>query len=220
MALNIKINENDILFIGSPLGKMENIFSLSTNKNNNSNCIKLSKNKKTVCNKCYVKKSMGINPHLEQALNRNEFLKTRLLEQNEIEKLSFLKNQLYFRFESFGDVDTLTQLINYNNIAKNYKNCNFALWTKNYFLLLKYFRAGYTLAKNIRLVISSPFLNADINELFINTLKKYHNDIITFSVYDKNHLENKNVNCGSKKCIDCLNCYKSGKRNNVIEILK
>ena len=62
-------------------------------------------------------------PALENALNRNEFLKNRLLDAEEIKQLSFLKNQCVFRFESFGDIDTITQLRNYNNIASEYKNC-------------------------------------------------------------------------------------------------
>lgn len=220
MGLNIKLNEKNIISIGKPQGKMENILTLSTNRNNNKNCLLLSKNKNTVCNKCYVKKSMGINPHLESFLNNNEFLKHRLLELYEIKKLSFLNNTKYFRFESFGDIDTITQLINYNNIAKTYKKTQFALWTKNYFILLKFFKSGYTLNKNINLVLSSPFLNKELSTLFVDTIKKYHNNTITFSVYDKKHIENKVINCGGKKCIDCLNCYKTGKKENVIELLK
>lgn len=220
MALNIKLNDNDIIFIGSPLGKMENILSLSTNKNNNTNCIRLSQNKNTICNKCYVKKSMGINPHLENALNKNEFLKTRLLSKEEIKKLSFLQNQLYFRFESFGDIDTITQLINYNNIASYYKNCQFALWSKNYLLLLSYYKQGLKTCKNLNIVISSPLISKELNNIFIDTLKKYNKNIITFTVYKKNDIDIKKVNCGTKKCIECLNCYKKGIRKNVIELLK
>ena len=218
--MNIKLKNGDILFIGSGSGKMENISSLGTNKNNNKNCLRLSSNSKTICSKCYTKKSFGMYPALENALNRNEFLKYRLLDAEEIKQLSFLKNQCVFRFESFGDIDTITQLQNYNNIASAYKNCVFGLWSKNYFILLKYFRSGFKLSKNINLILSSPFLNTPISNMFIDTIKKYHKKVISFTVYDKTHKQDQKINCGGKKCIDCLNCYNKNKIQNVNEILK
>ena len=42
-----------------------------------------------------------------------------------------------------------------------------------------------------------------------------------FTVYDKQHAENVNINCGGRKCAECLRCYtKSDEIEYIAELLK
>ena len=124
---------------------------------------------------------------------------------------------MYFRFESFGDLNNDIQLTNYMNIAKTFKNCNFALWTKHYNLLLTWLK-NHKAPKNIRLILSSPKINGSINDMLLDVFKKYHKNTISFNV--TSNKKDSNINCGKRKCINCLNCYKKGVANNVLELLK
>lgn len=206
-------------------GKMEGIPSISTNKLTNANCIKMSHIKNSICSHCYVEDTIKrytfkdgtcrLTNNLEE---NTQLLTKRLLTNEEIKHIEGLVNRLYVRFEAFGDLNNETQLINYVNIAKHFKNTHFTLWTKQFFLIFNYLKSGKKLSKNMTLVLSSPLLNEEINKSLVDIVKKYHKDTITFTVVDDKTRED--INCGGKKCINCLNCYKSGKKKNVIELLK
>lgn len=215
------INENEYISITKHGGKMEGIPSISTNKYTNENCIKLmnNHNNNTICKFCFVDKVANQYKTLTNALQNNTgILTTRLLSKNEIARLVDIQNRLYVRFESFGDLNNEIQLLNYCNIAKFYKLTNFALWTKHFNILIKFFKNGHKLPKNLTLVLSAPLINKGLNKLLVEKIKTHHKNTITFEVVSDANTPG--INCGGRKCMDCLNCYKPGKKHNVIELLK
>lgn len=221
----IQINSQDTINITKHSGKMEGLRSLSTYKNFNENCKRLAQNKLSICSHCYVDKnikrySTKEGNALENALvDNHKLLTSRLLTKEEIIRLN-LFNDVYFRFESFGDLNNEIQLRNYVNIAKHYKNTNFALFTKHYNIVYKFVKEN-KMPNNINLVLSGIFLNNPFNTAIVDYIKKYHKNTITFVVYDEETAEETNtrINC-QKKCNTCLNCYKKGKKFDVVEKLK
>lgn len=222
----MKVYFNDFEFINVSInnqgGKMQSIPSISTNKRLNENCKKLCNSSKDniICKKCYVEKTIEFRKDIEPCLTHNHnILTTRVLNESEIKKLSnSIKNYSIFRFESFGDLNNETQLINYLNIANACKNTKFGLFTKHYKIVLNYFKKGYKMPKNVTLILSSPFIDNTLNNNFIDMFKKYHNRVISFNVISDK--QNPSINCGKLKCIDCRNCYDSKKPHDVIELLK
>ena len=65
-------------------------------------------------------------------------------------------------------------LQNYVNIAKSCKHTKFALFTKHYSIIREYFQSGKSFPNNITLVISSPFIDHELNHMFVEGIKKYH----------------------------------------------
>lgn len=218
--MKVYLNKEKTIYlnINKSQGKMTGILALSTDKRLNENCQKLSQDPSLICSKCYVERSLKQYRDLEPCLIHNQQLLTsRLLTQDEVNHLDFLKNTMYFRFESFGDLNNDIQLTNYMNIAKTFKTCNFALWTKHFNLLLTWLK-NHKAPKNIRLILSSPKINGSINNMLLDVFKKYHKNTISFNVTSDK--KDPNINCGKRKCINCLNCYKKGVANNVLELLK
>lgn len=109
-------------------GKMEGMQSLSTSCLCNKYCKNRSNNSELVCSHCYAQRQMKIYKNLNACLERNtEILTGRILKEAEIPMI----NASFFRFESFGDLINVTQVINYFHICKKNKHVRFALWTKN-----------------------------------------------------------------------------------------
>lgn len=220
--MRYNINTNEYLNVTKHGGKMEGIPSISTNKYTNENCQKLmnSTNQNLICKSCFVDKVARMYKDVEIALQHNsDILTKRILTKEEIKEFSkaFINN-IIVRFESFGDLNNEIQLINYNNIAKACKYTKFALWTKHFSIVREYLKKGNKLASNITLVLSSPFLDRELNKQFVDAFKKYHKRTITFTVTkDKN---NPNINCGGRKCLTCRNCYDSKNPKDVIELIK
>jgi hypothetical protein len=195
-------------------GKMQGIRSLSTYKMFSDTCLKLKDNPKTICNKCYVDKTMLYAPQLSLALIYN----TILLKYTKLSKRQLpIINDLYFRFESFSDLQNQNHLQNLYAIAKHNPYTQFALWTKNYTLLWK-----EKAPKNVNLILSSPLLNecTPYADLLLKTTKARTGakNVKMFSVYDGEHIQNQNC---LKSCINCLKCYKKNdKTEYIVEHLK
>lgn len=109
-------------------GKMEGMQSLSTSCLCNKYCKNRSINSDLVCSHCYAQRQMKMYKNLNACLERNtKILTGRILKEAEIPMI----NASFFRFESFGDLINITQVINYFHICKKNKHVHFALWTKN-----------------------------------------------------------------------------------------
>lgn len=201
-------------------GKMQGIPSISTNKYTNCNCLKMSKLNGCICSKCYVDGVAKRYPNLIQALQHNtEVITARILTGAELQVLSkHFANTLICRFEAFGDLNNETQIINYSNIARACKYTKFALFTKQFGLLLNWFRNGGRLPNNITVVLSTPYINTEIYNEKLELFKAYHERTIIFSVVDDPN--NKKINCGGRKCLECRNCYDAENPHNVTELLK
>jgi hypothetical protein len=162
---------------------------------------------------------MAMYPRLEKSLENNTAILTRELTFDEIKEIAkFFLNTSIVRFESFGDLNSEVQLLNYIRIARAAKHTKFALFTKQYAIVRKYFESGKRFPDNVTLILSSPFIDHTLAEPFVNYFKQYHRRVITFTVTrDK---ENPSINCGKRKCVECRNCYDAKNPKNVIEFIK
>lgn len=204
---------NGLHFTLKHTGKMEGFASLSTSVCDNARCRENAKIEGSVCQKCYASKmAKRYGENFRNPLSEN----TRILTSSIIDfDLLPVINRLYFRFESFGDLNNATQVINYFNICKKNHSTRFALWTKNPDFIQQAIDMGYKKPKNLNIILSS---------LFINVERKTAYDFVDkiFTVYDKNTIESQgiNINCGSKSCINCLKCYKKNDVRIINEKLK
>ena len=192
--------------------KMQGMVSFSTSNLCNKFCDKMKDTKGSICQKCFADRQLKIQKSTANKMERNNWIKYDTLIK---ENTPFINNA-YFRFESFGELETMQQLKNYMNIAKYNKHCNFTLFTKRADLLNRF--EGKKPA-NFLIMLSSPLINKQVipNE----KIESLINGI--FTVYDKKTIEEKDIkiNCGSLKCIECLACYKKGKKTKIInEMLK
>jgi hypothetical protein len=162
---------------------------------------------------------MAMYPKLEASLTNNTTVLTRELTFAEIKAISkFFLNTAIARFESFGDLNNETQLLNYIRIARAAKHTRFALFTKQYGIVRKYFESGKRFPDNVTLILSSPYIDHVLNDAMVDVFKQYHRRVITFTVTrDKT---NPGINCGQKRCVECRNCYDAKNPKNVIERIK
>lgn len=213
--INNKSTKNYLLKITKHGGKMSGIRSLSTYKLVCNTCLQFKDNKKTICNKCYADRQLKLYKQLAPCLIYN----TLLLKYTKLSarQLPFI-NELYFRFESFSDLQNAQHLENLYKIARYNKKTRFALWTKNYKLI-----KSMKTPQNVNIILSSVLLNAcvldEYNAAKMKTATGAKN-IKIFTVYDKKHITTVKQNC-AKKCITCLKCYKAHDNTLFInEILK
>lgn len=214
----INLSNNKRLFISLSNSKMGLIPSLSVSTLNNLFCQKMRQLDGVVCQKCYAWKIEKLYAKTYQALTNNDFLKYELLSKNDLLIITTYLNQFnYVRFNSFGEIETITQLRNYFNIAKMCRLSHFTLYTKNFKLLEKYLKT-HRQPKNIKIILSSYFINKPLKrENLSNKLK--HNNI--FTVYDKNTQptqHKKSVSCG-KDCSKCMLCYLKNKDLYINEVI-
>lgn len=186
-------------------GKMSGMQSLSTSCLCNKNCLNRVENVNLVCSHCYAQRQMKMYKNLEKCLKKNtEILTTRLLTDEEIP----LINAVFFRFESFGDLNNEIQVVNYFRICKRNKHVKFALWTKNLWIIAETINNGENKPRNLQVIYSSPYLDKCDNKL-----NKYPFIDKIFTVYTKEHIKANNIeiNCGAKRCLSCHKCYVKNK---------
>lgn len=209
-----KSTERFLLKISKHDGKMQGIQSLSTYKLVCETCLSLKDNTKTICNHCYVDNVFKRYTQVAMVMIYN----TLLLKYTKLTSRQIpIINDLYFRFESFSDLQNQNHLQNLYKIAKRNPYTQFALWTKNIKLVLT-----EKAPKNVNIILSSPILNEclPLAETIIDKVKRETGckHIKVFSVYDKEHIQNQNC---EKHCITCLKCYKKKDNTTFInELLK
>lgn len=193
-------------------GKMAGMASISTAVTTNARCAKNAKIPGSICAMCYAAKQMKFYPSMEKPMIENQRILTS--EILPAEKLPTINN-LYFRFESFGDLNNATQVKNYFNICYKNPRVKFALWTKNPDYIAAAIRDGYEKPDNLNIVLSS---------LFVNKERKTRYPFIdkVFTVYDPDYIEKNNVqiNCGAKNCFTCGLCYEKNGISVINEKLK
>lgn len=193
-------------------GKMIGMHSVSTSTNTNERCRANAKIKGSICEKCFAETQTKRFPSMNGPLEENQRILTG--EILPAEKLPLI-NALYFRFESFGDLNNAIQVINYFNICYKNPRVNFALWTKNPDFIAEAIAAGYEKPDNLNIVLSSLFVNVERKNIFPFVDK-------VFTVYDKKYIQENgvNINCGERKCLDCRLCYEKNGVEAINETLK
>jgi hypothetical protein len=193
-------------------GKMAGMASISTAVTTNERCAKNAQIPGSICQKCFAAKQMKIYPSMEKPMVENQRILTS--EILPAEKLPIINN-LYFRFESFGDLNNATQVKNYFNICYKNPKVKFALWTKNPDYIAAAIRDGYEKPANLNIVLSSLFVNKERKNVFDFVDK-------VFTVYDPQYIEENNIsiNCGARNCFTCGLCYEKNDVSIINEKLK
>jgi hypothetical protein len=193
-------------------GKMAGMASISTSVTTNARCAKNAAIKGSICEKCFAAKQMKVYPTMEKPMVENQRILTS--EILPLEKLPTINN-LYFRFEAFGDLNNDIQVINYFNICYKNPRVKFALWTKNPDYIAAAIAQGYKKPENLNIVLSSLFINKQRPNPFPFVDK-------VFTVYDPAHIaeNNTDINCGAKNCFTCGLCYEKNGVTVINEKLK
>lgn len=180
-------------------GKMSGLQSLSTAVEINPLCIKRQAKKDSICAHCFAVALTNRYSALAEHLRRNAAILSA-----DVLPLSVLPliPSRYFRFESFGDLMSVNQVINYFNICRKNPDTLCALWTKNPHLIAKAIEAGHVKPENLQIVLSSPILNKPIKATKWAFVDK------VFTVYDKQAAKAVNINCGARSCLGCGRCYR------------
>ena len=193
-------------------GKMAGMASISTAVTTNDRCKKNAQIPGSICEKCFAAKQMKIFPSMEKPMVENQrILTSEILPK---EKIPIINN-IYFRFEAFGDLNNKTQVINYFRICYKNPKVKFALWTKNPDFIASAINAGYEKPHNLNIILSSLFINKERKNTFDFVDK-------VFTVYDPQHIEQNEIeiNCGAKNCFACGLCYEKNNVSVINEKLK
>ena len=194
-------------------GKMSGMLSLSSCCLCNKHCQEYSKNKQTICAHCYASAQLKRYKNTVATFTKNgELLSGGILNSQQLPTI----NARFFRFEAFGDLLNATHCINFFNIAKKNKYTQFALFTKNIQYVAQAIAAGHKKPDNLQIIYSSLLLNTASDKM----LTKYPFIDKIFTVYDKQHADAVAINCGAKRCIDCLLCYTKNDVQRINERLK
>lgn len=211
-----------IMFSHYMQGKLSGILSISTSCLVNPACIARMNNKDSICAECF---SVDTQEHYKQ-LSENTIFNYFALNEREysLEELPYLATDI-LRIESFGDVGSVTQCINYINLCYKNPNTTVTAWSKNIgFWIIAFNRIGKP--DNLIFGVSSEYKNVvkDIPAAW----KKYIDFV--FTVYTLDYLLSNSINpesfinCGGRSCRSCMRCYKKDSFKNgvmyVNELLK
>lgn len=186
--------------------KMEHMASYSTNCQLCPTCKARHENGNYICSVCYSWKMITRFKALRDKLTRNtEHITSHILEDYEIPFL----NCAFFRFEAFGEIMNTTQVINYFKVAEKNGFCRFALWSKNPHIIAQAIEQGYEKPSNLNIIYSAEVINMTDSEALAKIAPYDFIDAV-FIVYTKAYAEEHNIiiNCGFRKCVDCLRCYR------------
>lgn len=195
--------------------KLEGISSISSSVHDNCFCKARQAIKNCICKHCYAYNQQSYQTGLkEHNIINGIILRNILIPVAAFKRLTILFP--YLRIESFGDVQNVTQARNYIRIIKAFPEKRCAIWSKNINVWSQAFNLEGGKPKNTTYVHSSAFLNKPDNI----DLNKYNFVDHIFTVYEKWYAKKYNVviNCGGKKCMECIlkrkNCYYRLSKNN------
>ena len=204
---------NTLYICTNHTGKMKGMNSLSSSPVKNPICMERAKDIRSICHECYSMAMNAAYSALAALLEKNTDILTKHIIPVEYWPMV---NTLFFRLESFGDVQNTIQVNNYCNFAERNPHCNFAVWTKNIAFYDMVFKTRKK-PENLIIIFSSHYLNTEA------VIDRFPFVDKVFTVYTAEHaIENKiKITCGGRKCIDCLRCYtKTDSVEYVNELLK
>jgi len=187
-------------------GKLEGLRSINTNPLTNNFCKAMSKNKMFICSKCYsIRMLSTYRKTCVNAFEENSKILSKPLKEIPV------INDKYFRFSSHGELINMTHLENYLKIARANPNTIFTLWTKRKDLIRRY---QGEIPENVVMIYSNPYVNKPL------PVPDGFDKI--FSVFTKEYAEKNNIsiNCGGKKCLECLICYHKNSDKIINELIK
>ena len=195
-------------------GKMSGMVSISTYCGENPYCLQHSNVCGSICEHCFAQTLTKCHTSMVKPLSLNlKILSSVIIPA----KVWPLLNVRFFRFESFGDLASVVQVINYFNLCRRNPETKFALWTKNYKFIKEAIEAGNTKPDNLVIIVSSLMMNIQLRK----ELYPYADKI--FTVYESEEAAAKNnacINCGKRHCLTCGRCYRKDTETYVNELLK
>lgn len=205
------ITQDKKLFIADSIsthsGKMAGIPSISTSALENTICSARRQDNNTVCSHCYACQHLNYRKALKDKCKRNhDFFTTQLITAQDVPKI----NASSFRFESFGELQNVTQLQNYVTIANANVNTVFTLWTKNMDIVKTYAESNICdWHDNFKIIASSRLLNISDYSYYCDEYYSLFDAV--FTVYTKEYAKEHNIdiNCigGTGACLECGRCY-------------
>lgn len=191
-------------------GKMAGVISISTSPFNPV-CDRRAAYKNSVCHYCFSRRMMRIYKALGAKLARNrDWLST--VELTAADVYPFNPKSNFFRFEAFGDLFSTLQVKNYFVIADALaaRGIECALWTKNP-QVIKAAIDQYNLVKpsNLNIIYSVAGLNSNAAAAIYDAFQSFGYEFIdkVFTVYDAEHADGVDINCGARDCATCGKCY-------------
>lgn len=195
----------------SMTGKLENVLGISTFAGENENCQKMATDPEKVCSHCYAMAYSSFKPIVRETYIRNgRVLKNAIIPA---EYWPVMIGYPIARIESFGDVASVTQCINYINFTRANTHITFTFFTKAPgFWNMAIKKAGKP--KNMVAVISNPFLNG------VEFTTNFSWSDYIFTVYSMDFAAENNIeiNCGGKRCITCKRCFTHNNTGSVIRV--
>lgn len=185
-------------------GKMEGMTSISTNCQNNAFCAKMAKIEGTICQKCYAQRQMQTYPASRKKYSEaTDDLTNRVMS---VAELPIFDNSVnVVRIEAFGELNNVTQAINYINIIRKNPFINFGWWTKRPELIARALKAlSIDIPDNVNVIYSNPYIDTMPKIRRYSFIRGY---FTVWSTAEKAFEHGQLINCGSRKCKNCLNCY-------------
>ena len=166
----------------------------------------------SICGFCFSDAQQDYMTSMKTPLSRNfEIINNGIIHEDWIPTL----NNLYFRFESFGDFASINAVINCYNFCRKNPFVKFAAWTKNP-IFFRRVNAIYGSCKpeNLTLILSSQFIN---KKAIVKDSEKFVLFDRVFTVYTPEYATANGIfiNCGARACLACLRCYT--KKNGVVQ---
>jgi hypothetical protein len=189
-------------------GKMQGMISINTTPLHNDFCKTMAASD-SICSSCYSTRMMKRYRNADNAFLHNaEILSSGIMPVSQLPRL----NANAVRFNAHGEIVNIEHAINVIKICEANPRTTFTLWTKRKDILFKAVR-DFGKPKNLILIYSSPQVNKR------EKLPNYFDKV--FTVYDKTYKGKAMINCGEKKCFDCMTCYDLKDRKTYInEVIK
>lgn len=197
-------------------GKMEGLAGVTTSVLENPYCKARRGICGMICAKCYAAAGLSYKASVRECYARNTAaLTTQIIPKEDLPRL--YSETGYFRFESFGDISTEMQVVNYFNMAEVNPHMKCALFTKNPWLIRAAMKNyGIKKPQNLVIVGSSYFTDKAMNFDAYDFIDK------VFTVYTKQYAAENGVEiqCGGRSCAECGRCYENYGGRYVNELLK
>lgn len=180
--------------------KLEGICSVSSSVFDNCLCKAKRAIKDCICSHCYAHSQQSYQTGLKEHNILNGFiLRNVLIPVNAFKVITLIFP--YLRIESFGDVANVTEARNYIRLIKAFPKKRCTIFSKNILIWEEAFQLEGK-PNNTTYVHSSHKINTpdniDLNRFtFIDHI---------FTVYTKKFAKENNIviNCGGKKCLECI----------------
>ena len=206
------MNVSPVHVSDSMSGKMTGIPSISTSCLANPICLQRMLDGESICAHCFAETTLNRYKDAGKAMLNNTYLLTESILDPDL--LPVFPNVSIVRIESFGDVQNVTQCINYINICRANPGVTFAWWSKNVSIIAKAFdMVGKP--ENVILIESSPKVDV------VKPASSHYVDKV-FTVYSKEYIiaHDIDINCGARCCATCRRCYRKDTESDVREQLK